>query len=254
MDERSMRRESANRKCPEGSVDEKSESGAAARAVGGTCVADEGRLYTRLAAAYVRGMLPGLPADLDDEGLMARGRDACLKMHRFKRTTELPRVRAVMGILRGLAPASLLDIGTGRGVFLWRLLDAFPDLEVTAVEPDAGRRVHLEAVSRGGISRLAVRGEDAAALPCPDRSFDVVTALEVLEHQHDPLPMARAVVRLARHCVLASVPSKPDDNPEHVQLFSGATLTELLMTAGARNVRIDHVLNHIIAVARTGAA
>lgn len=210
------------------------------------------RHYTGLAAAYVRGTLAGLPPDLRDEELLAHGRAAGLKMHRFKRTMDLPRVRAVIGILRGLAPARLLDIGTGRGVFLWPLLDAFPELEVTAVEPDAKRRVYLEAVGRGGVSRLKVSGEDACTLGYPDQSFDVVTVLEVLEHQHDPLPMARAAVRLARRCVVVSVPSKPDDNPEHVQLFNGRSLTELLTRAGARGVRVEHVLNHIIAVAGTG--
>lgn len=209
------------------------------------------RYYAGLAAAYVRGTLAGLPPGLEEGDLLARGRAAGLKMHRFKRTMELPRVRAVIGILRGLAPARLLDFGTGRGVFLWPLLDAFPELQVTAVEPDAKRRVYLEAVGRGGVSRLTVSAGDACALGYQDQSFDVVTALEVLEHQPDPLPMARSAVRLARRCVVVSVPSKPDDNPEHVQLFSGRSLTELLTRAGASSVRVEHVLNHIIAVAGT---
>ena len=46
----------------------------------------------------------------------------------------------VLGTLRGIAPTHLLDIGTGRGVFLWPLLDAFPSLMVTAVERDDVRR------------------------------------------------------------------------------------------------------------------
>jgi hypothetical protein len=45
------------------------------------------------------------------------------------------------------------------------------------------------------------------------------------------------------------VPSKPDDNPEHIQLFTGDSLEALLLTAGATRVRIAYVLNHIIAVA-----
>jgi hypothetical protein len=84
-------------------------------------------------------------------------------------------------------------------------------------------------------------------------SFDGATVLEVLEHQENPLPLAREAVRLARRFVIASVPSKPDDNPEHVQLFTGETLKALLMDAGAVRVSIDYVLGHIIAVARVGA-
>lgn len=207
-------------------------------------------LYADLAAAYVRGRLPQEARGLDEAALIALGRAGGLKLHRFKRTMELPRVRAVLGALRGIMPAKLLDIGTGRGVFLWPLLDAFPDLEVTAVEPDTRRCEHLEAVRRGGIARLCVVNADASRLPYPDGAFDVVTALEVLEHQHDPAPLAREAVRLAGRFVIASVPSQPDENPEHVQLFSGDTIAALLRAAGAANVRVDHVLNHIIAVAR----
>jgi SAM-dependent methyltransferase len=207
-------------------------------------------LYVPFAVAYARGLLGQQPGE-SDAALLARARSAGLKLHRFKHTMGLPRVRAVLGILRGLAPSSLLDIGSGRGVFLWPLLDAFPSLPVTAAERDERRFRHLEAVQRGGIGRLSVLRGDASALPFPDRSFDAVTVLEVLEHQDDPYPLAREAVRLAARFAVVSVPSKPDDNPEHVQLFSGETLRALLMEAGARNVRIEHVLNHMIAVART---
>ncbi len=135
-------------------------------------------------------------------------------------------------------------------MFLWPLLDAFPALPVTAVERDERRLDHLEAVRRGGIERLTVTRGDASTLPFSDASFDGATVLEVLEHQDDPLPLAREAVRLARRCVIASVPSKPDDNPEHVQLFAGETLKALLTEAGAARVGIDYVLGHIIAVAR----
>ncbi len=62
--------------------------------------------------------------------------------------------------------------------------------------------------------------------------------------------MAREAVRVARRFVVASTPSKPDDNPEHIQLFDGARLERLFLDAGAASVSIDYVLNHIIAVAR----
>ena len=117
------------------------------------------RLYIELAAAYVRGKLPEAASDLNDQELLELGWAAGLNLHRFKRTIELPRVRAVLGVLHGIAPCTLLDIGSGRGVFLWPLLDTFPELLVTAVELDAQRRAHLEAVQRGGISSAC--GEQA---------------------------------------------------------------------------------------------
>jgi len=207
-------------------------------------------LYDELAAAYVRGSVPDQARGKGNAELLTLGRSVGLKLHRFKRTKELPRVRAVLGVLRGLAPKRLLDIGTGRGVFLWPLLDAFPALEVTAVERDEYRRAHLEAVRRGGIERLHVVGADACQLPFENGAFDVVTVLEVLEHQADPVLLAREVVRLASRFVVVSVPSKPDDNPEHLQLFTRATLEALFQHAGAAKVQVQYVLNHMIAVAR----
>jgi 2-polyprenyl-3-methyl-5-hydroxy-6-metoxy-1,4-benzoquinol methylase len=207
-------------------------------------------LYQELAAAYARGMLEEAGEAADPAELLARARAAGLKLHRFKRTMDLPRVRAVLGVLRGIAPQSLIDFGSGRGVFLWPLLDVFAHLPVTAVERDARRLGHLDAVRRGGIERLAVVGGDAGALPFATGAFDVATVLEVLEHQADPHPLAREAVRLARRFVIASVPSKPDDNPEHIQLFTGETLKALLLEAGAASVSIDYVPGHIIAVAR----
>ena len=205
--------------------------------------------YDEFAAAYVRGSLVDAPDGRSDAELLAFGRAAGLKLHRFKRTMGLPRIRAVLGTLRAIAPTHLLDIGTGRGVFLWPLLDAFPSLMVTAVERDDVSRRHLEAVRRGGIARLQVLAADARDLPFEDRAFEVVTALEVIEHQQDPAALAREAIRVASRFVIASVPSKPDDNPEHIQLFTGDSLEALLLTAGATRVKIAYVLNHIIAVA-----
>lgn len=209
------------------------------------------RLYAEPAQAYVRGRRPDLAA-LDGAALLAAGAEAGLKLHRFKRTMGLPRVSRAIGALRAIGPADLLDVGPGRGVFLWPLLDAFPALAVTVVEPDPQRRAHLQAVAAGGLERLAVHDGDGAALSFAEDAFDVVTVLEVLEHQDDPGPMAREAVRVARRFVIASTPSKPDDNPEHVQLFDGDRLRALFQGAGAASVSIDYVLNHIIVVARVG--
>lgn len=60
-----------------------------------------------------------------------------LKMHNFKEKENLPRVQVVLGFLHGVVPAgqcqSLLDVGSGRGVFLFPLLRDFPELDVTSI-------------------------------------------------------------------------------------------------------------------------
>jgi cyclopropane fatty-acyl-phospholipid synthase-like methyltransferase len=210
-------------------------------------MSDEANLYSGLAAAYVRGMLPDLGASSNAEAI-AIGRSRGLKLYPFKRSAELPRVRAVLGVLRNLAPTNLLDIGSGRGVFLWPLLDAFAGLAVTAIDIADHRVDMLAAVRRGGIERLSVERMDVTALACADRTFDVVTVLEVLEHLERPEAAAREVLRVGRRAVIASVPSREDNNPQHIRLFDRASLTELFAGAGARRIKIDYVLNHMICV------
>ncbi|MCE7873602.1 class I SAM-dependent methyltransferase [bacterium CPR1] len=206
--------------------------------------------YTELLAAFVRGKL-GLAGEADLDGLMRQARAHELRTHKFKRSAALPRVRKVLGVLQQLRPASLLDFGTGRGVFLWPLLDELPELEVTCLDLRPDRIEDLQAVSRGGIQRLtALQADLARPLDFPGQSFDVVTALEVLEHMPDPLPAVREAVRLARQAVIVSVPSHADDNPEHLRLYTQDSLQELLYQGGAGKVRVEYVLNHMVAVAR----
>lgn len=209
----------------------------------------EGRYYLKLAAAFVRGRL-GAATALTAEQAIATGRAQGLRLHKFKQQAELPRVRRVLGVLHGLAPTSLLDIGSGRGTFLWPLLNEFPQLEVTAIDINPVRVSDLDAVRRGGIGNLRAWQMDAAKIDLPDKSVDVVTALEVFEHLPQPQLAAREVVRLARRFVIVSVPSKEDDNPEHIQLFTPVSLEAMLRQAGAQSVKLDYVLNHIIAVAK----
>ena len=204
--------------------------------------------YREFAQAYVRG---SLPADtLEGAGdLIALGRAQGLKVHRFKRTIELPRVRAVIGALQGVQPENLLDIGSGRGVFLWPVLDAFRDLHVTAIDLLDHRVETLEAVRRGGVERLTVHKMSALDLEFADDAFDVATALEVLEHMETPQTAVWELMRVARRFIVASVPSKEDDNPEHVQLFDKESFAALFTAAGARSASVSYVRGHMICFA-----
>jgi ubiquinone/menaquinone biosynthesis C-methylase UbiE len=205
--------------------------------------------YLALAAAYVRGVVGDRA--LDDAAAVSRGERDGLRLHRFKRTSELPRVRAVLGALRGFGASSIVDLGSGRGVFVWPLLDALPDVRITTTDLLEHRVRVFAHVARGGIERLRTVRCDATALPLADASADCVTALEVLEHMPGDAPAAaaREAMRVARAAVIATVPSHEDDNPEHVHLFDGERLSAMFRAAGARRVAIDHVLNHIVVVA-----
>ena len=227
---------------------------------------DNGRMDVLLACAYVRGhaLRTGTPvlaeslvqkplADLsaaECEQLIAAGREAELKLYRFKNHEDLPRVHKVLGFLRGVYPESLLDVGSGRGVFLFPFLHEFSGVPVTSVDILPHRVEALGDIHLGGVEELTTLQQDITTWSMPDGSFDVVTLLEVLEHIPDVESAVRAAVRLARRYVVVTVPSKPDDNPEHIHLLTKELLTDLFTRAGAQGLRFDGVNGHLFMTAR----
>jgi len=154
--------------------------------------------------------------------------------------------------LRGLAPLNLLDIGSGRGTFLWPLMAAFPDLQVTAVDVSERRSCDIAAVRRGGIERLNVIRMDAQWPALAAGIFDVITMLGTLEHIVDPQQALNGLVAVARRFIVLTVPSAPDENPEHLHLFAPEQLHTMAKKAGVARTTIEHVLNHRIVVMRVG--
>lgn len=221
-----------------------------------------GRYDIKMMAAFVRGALKGSGplfeapleqlTEADCLRLLELGRDAGLKTHYFKRHETLPRVRAVMGFLRGVQPQSLLDVGSGRGVFLFPFMREFPRVPVTSLDLLDRRVALLAAIYDGGVENLTALKADVCTWDAPDGAFDVVTLLEVLEHIPDVGAAVKNAVRLARRYVVVTVPSKPDDNPEHIHLLTKPALTALFGAAGCDDLRFDGVPGHLFMVARKG--
>ena len=221
----------------------------------------------RFAAAYVRGhakrggagLLPDallekpLSALKDEEpaAIIQAGIDAGLRMYHFKKKEPLPRVKAVIGMLKGLQPENLLDVGSGRGVFLLPFLKEFPQVPVTSVDLLPHRVEMLQCLGSGGIENLTALRRDICAWEAGADAFDVVTMLEVLEHIPDVGGAVSAAVRLAKRFVVVSVPSRPDDNPEHIHLLTKDKLTRLFTDAGCGRPRFSGVNGHLIMVANT---
>jgi hypothetical protein len=111
----------------------------------------------------------------------------------------------------------------------------------------------MAAVRQGGIDRLTVVRMDAQTPAFAPKSFDVVTVLEVLEHLENPQAALTGMAAIARRFVLVSVPSVPDDNPEHLHLFSPGQIRKMAEIAGASRTTIEHVLSHRIVLIRVGA-
>jgi 2-polyprenyl-3-methyl-5-hydroxy-6-metoxy-1,4-benzoquinol methylase len=213
--------------------------------------------YARPAAAWVRGQVHEdgeLPSDPEAlERVLERGVAAGLAsaLHAFKRTAGLPRVTRALGIMRALAPRELLDIGAGRGAFLWPLCDMLSDLAVTVIDRERHALPRVELARCGGLRVRALQA-DATELPFANGAFEVVTALEVLEHIPEVWRAAVELVRVARRFVVVSVPSRDDDNPQHLRLLREPQLSELFHQAGAADLRCEHVLNHLVAVIKVG--
>ena len=81
--------------------------------------------YDRLASAYLRGRAERMSQEGPE--IRAEGEKQEEKLYYFKRSPEkLPRVRMALGFLRSVWPESLLDVGSGRGAFLFPFLEEFP--------------------------------------------------------------------------------------------------------------------------------
>jgi len=175
------------------------------------------------------------------------------KDYYFKVKDDLPRVQVVLGFLQGIVALgqcqSLLDVGSGRGVFLFPLLREFPDMEMTSLDILPHRVELLQCIHDGGIENLHPSMGNICCYNVPDKSFDVVTMLEVMEHIPDTQAVVRNAVRLARNYVIVSVPSKPDNNPEHIHLFSKEDLKFLFLQQGCVKVKFMSVTNHTVMVA-----
>jgi 2-polyprenyl-3-methyl-5-hydroxy-6-metoxy-1,4-benzoquinol methylase len=257
--------------------------------------------YAELAAAHCRGALQ-LPPTTSDEEAIRKGKEAKLEtLYRFKRPSHLLlRVKEVLGVIESFGGAQnrqILDVASQRGALLWPLLDkvlsesgsgeeydddCFTNITSIDIDPDAV--AFLSSVSKGGqqtfeqkhasfnVQRADVmdlakldengrlRNDEFASFP--DDMFDIVICSEILEHLQDPAQAAREIFRVASHLVICTVPAKPDNNPEHIQLFyvdkphdsmgshvaTQTDLKQLWLDAGGKSVKIRMVPDGTISV------
>jgi 2-polyprenyl-3-methyl-5-hydroxy-6-metoxy-1,4-benzoquinol methylase len=164
----------------------------------------------RLLATYERIM--GLPAERSDN--VARVRRVCAR----------------------LAPGSVLDVGSGLGVFPARMKDA--GWRATALDPDARAVAHAR-------EHIGVAAVQADFMTADDLGrHDLVTFNKVLEHVSDPVAMLQRAhgaleeggtvyVELPDgECAAQDGPGREEFCIEHVHVFSLASLCLLAMRAG----------------------
>ena len=212
----------------------------------------DAKIHSRL-FSLPKTLLESPLRELDEneiETILQAGKQAGLKLYRFKNThTELPRIKHVLSFLCSIQPESLLDVGSGRGAFLWPCLNQFPQLEMTSIDLLAHRVEFLQTVTLGGLENLHALQANICTLEEPDSLYDIVTLLEVLEHIPNVKEAVRRAVCASRRYVVVTVPSKWDNNPEHIHLLTSEKLTELFNEAGCSRLHIDGVPGHLIMIA-----
>ena len=226
----------------------------------------EERYDMKTAAAWILGHakhtgIPKLPEDLCAKTfkdcttaelcqIVLAGQQAELKLYPFKVGTQtLPRVKKVLGFLHSISFETMLDVGSGRGVFLIPFMKEFPLVQVTSLDLLEKRVTFLNELSSGGFTQLHAEQKNICDQPFPENSFDVVAMLEVLEHIPEVEKAVVAAVRMARKFVVVTVPSKPDDNPEHIHLLTKNILTELFAAVGCTRLHFDGVEGHLFLAA-----
>ncbi len=218
--------------------------------------------YTKQLLAMIKGnfMRNGIESELlkknidkltenEIESIFAQGKKQGLRLYHFKRSERiLPRISKVLGILRGLYFESLLDVGSGRGAFLLPFMDTFPYVSIKSIDILDKRFQMLKDMENGGLEKFTVAKQSICDTMIEGKSVDVVTLLEVLEHIPEVEKAIENAVRIARKYVIVSVPSKEDDNEEHIHLLTREKLESYFNAYNVEKISFDEVNEHLIAI------
>ena len=134
--------------------------------------------------------------------------------------------RHVSSMVRG---KSILDIGTGSGYGLTILREG------EATEVEGFHVAELPGVKKATIQDYA------------DRSFDWVSAIDVVEHVEGDREFFRQLLRVAREAVFVSTPNwnvSHARNPYHVREYTPKELRDLLESFGFGNPKKERDLRY----------
>jgi SAM-dependent methyltransferase len=186
------------------------------------------------------------------EFLEAAYRDASFDASEESRLASLTYARFLRRLVRSLPDRKgALDIGTGDGAFLQRLLEhGFTD--VAGVEPSAAP-VALAAPNVKSLIHLGPFRAPAFA----SASFRLITCFQTMEHVDDPLGLCREAHGLLKdggaiflvchnhRAISARLMGlkSPIFDIEHLQLFSPASIRRTLERAGFTGIEVRTVVN-----------
>ena len=169
-----------------------------------------------------------------------------------KQQVQLPDNERVLRVLNGLFPqrGKLFEIGSFFGIFLNRIrADGW---DVTGLEPDRGIAEYARATYG-----LNVVGGLLPNPALPDRAFDAVVMLHVIEHMPDPAENLREIHRILKPGGVLVVETPRFDSlmfkllgrrersisncNGHIYFFTVPLLRQLLEKCGFEVIRVDLV-------------
>lgn len=115
--------------------------------------------------------------------------------------------RQLFELFEWARPERVLDVGCGEGVLTEQMADRLEGGQIVGIDLDDPKlRAEWQRRQRPNLSYRAVPAE---RLPFDGDSFDLVSAIEVLEHVDDPERVLGEMRRAARRHLLVSVPREP---------------------------------------------
>lgn len=104
--------------------------------------------------------------------------------------------------------ASILDVGCGEGVLTHDWAEKLSGCRVVGIDFDDAK-LRAEWEKRADLGNLAFTPALGERLPFEDGEFEMVSAIEVLEHVPEPRQVLAEMSRVASRCLLVSVPREP---------------------------------------------
>lgn len=175
--------------------------------------------------------------------------DRSMKENLFQRFWHTRRISVMSGLLKG--EENLLDIGCGGGTLLDKIKERAGIRKAVGIDASFGAIKYADTAHKGPDFLCA----DFYELPFKDSTFGVISAIEVLEHLHNPDVALKELNRCLKKGgkILILVPNENNLlfrviwyfwtmgkgkiwKEAHVQQFTRKSLKDLLQSTGFRVV------------------
>ena len=159
-------------------------------------------------------------------------------------------LKEIVLLVGSIDARKVLDLGCGEGFVINRLLSSYSHLEITGTDIDANA-LNLARHLNPGAKFIEC---NIYNFQCEKGSFDLVMAIEVLEHMRKPTEVLRKVKEITNKYALFSVPNEPffrisnfmrgknffrlGNDPEHIQNWTKRQFLELLKNDGFKILKI----------------